>query len=94
MTESPDRSSEDAEGAGPDYRILQRPDLRWHFEIDGKLSDRTYPTHGEARRGAEAYILATRRKPVSFPWQWLLVIAAACVPVVYVLALLLRLVGL
>lgn len=93
MTESPDRSSEIAEVAGPDYRVMQRPDLRWHFEIEGRLSDKTYPTAGEAQRGAEAFILATRRKPVAFPWQWLLVIAAACVPVLYVLALLLRLVG-
>jgi hypothetical protein len=83
-----------SEVGGPDYRVLQRPDLRWHFEIDNKLSDKTYPTAGEAQRGAEAFILATRRKPFSFPWQWLMLLAAACVPVIYVLMLLLRLVGL
>jgi hypothetical protein len=93
MSESEERK-EIAEVSGPEFRVLQRPDLRWHFEVEGKLSDRTYPTAGEAQRGAEAYILATRRKPVGFPWQWLLVLAAAAVPVIYVLMLLLRLVGL
>jgi len=93
MSDSEERK-EVAELNAPDYRVLQRPDLRWHFEFEGKLSDKTYPTAGEAQRGAEAYILATRRKPMNFPWQSILLLAAAAVPVIYVLMLLLRLVGL
>ena len=82
-----------SQAEAPDYKVLQRPDLRWHFQIDGKLSDKTYPTAGEAQRGAEAFILATRRSPVSIPWQWFMLLAAAAVPAIYVLMLLKRLVG-
>jgi len=66
----------------------QRADLRWIYRIDGKDSEKTYPTAGEAERGAEAALRAARPKNTN--WQWLLILAVASTPIWWLLIFLVR----
>jgi hypothetical protein len=69
-------------------RYQRKEDLRWVYRIDGKDSEKTYPTAGEAERGAMAAMHAAR--PRNDSWKWWLVAAAAVVPVIWFLIHLVR----
>ncbi len=77
-------------GAGQPFTTHQQPDLRWKYRIDGKDSERTYPTAGEAERGALAQLVLLRKKQYD-SWKILPVIAMVLAPVAYVLWLVYRL---
>ncbi len=71
-----------------EFKTSQRKDdLRWIYTIDGKDSETTYPTAGEAERGAMAAMSA---RPAHEPWKIWLVLAAAVVPVVWFLVQMFR----
>ncbi len=72
-----------------DFTTHQRPDLRWIYRIDGKDSEKTYPTAGEAERGATKALREAR--PTGVNWQWLLILAVASLPIWWVLIFLVRL---
>jgi hypothetical protein len=74
-----------------EVKTRQRADLRWVFSIDGEDSETTYPTAGEAERGALAAVTARRAaQAAKEPWKWMLVVAAGVVPVVWFLVQLVR----
>jgi len=73
------------------FTTHQRTDLRWFFRIDGKDSETTYPTAGEAERGALAALKAAAKNRPE-PWKWWLIIAAASAPIIYFVAFLVRLI--
>ncbi len=66
----------------------QRSDLRWIYRIDGKDSEKTYPTAGEAERGAAAAVKNSRPKREG--WQWWLILAIASLPVWWLLIFIVR----
>jgi hypothetical protein len=69
---------------GQVFTTHQRSDLRWFYRLDGRDSEKTYPTAGEAERGAIAALrAAAKSRPDT--WKWWMVIAAACAPVIYAL---------
>jgi hypothetical protein len=70
----------------------QREDLRWVYQIDGKDSEGSWPTAGEAERGAYAALKAMR--PKNDAWKLILLVALASTPVLWVLAYVGRLLGL
>ena len=77
--------------SGMVFTTHQRSDLRWFYRIAGVDSDKTYPTAGEAERGAMAALkAAAKAKPES--WKWWMIIAVACAPIIYVLMFLVRLI--
>ena len=76
--------------AGQPFTTHQKPDLRWIYRIEGVDSERTYPTAGEAERGALAKLVMMRRKQFD-SWKILPVIAMILAPVAYGLWLLYRL---
>ena len=69
--------------------MLQRKDLRWVYIIDGKESEKTYPTAGDAQRGAWNYHVKTR--PKNEGWKLAVIIAMACAPVVWLIVFVFRL---
>ena len=71
-----------------EVKTYQRSDLRWVYSIDGKDSENTYPTCGEAERGAWAAIRDANRP--SDAWKWWMVLAAIVIPVLWFLSHLIR----
>ncbi len=69
-------------GSGAAFTTHQRKDLRWIYRIDGKDSERTYPTAGEAERGA-MNALHEMRKNRPEHWKTWFIIAAAVAPILY-----------
>ena len=69
---------------GEVFTTHQRADLRWFYRLDGRDSERTYPTAGEAERGAIAALhAAAKARPDN--WKWWMVAAVACAPILYFL---------
>ena len=66
-----------------EFNLHQRADLRWVFQLNGKDSQTTYPTAGEAERGAVAAMRAAKTDDKSM--HWLMVWAAVIIPVAVVL---------
>ena len=62
-----------------EFKLHQRADLRWVFQLNGKDSDKTYPTAGEAERGALAAMRAAKTQDKSM--HWMMVWAAVIIPV-------------
>ncbi len=77
-------STQRVTGAGQPFTTHQQPDLRWRYRIDGKDSERTYPTAGEAERGALAQLVLLRKKQYD-SWKIWPVITMALAPIVYIL---------
>ena len=75
--------------SGQAFTTHQMSDLRWIFRIDGQDSERTYPTAGEAERGAIAALAAIRKKKLD-SWKVVPLIAVALAPVVYIILLIYR----
>ena len=73
-----------------EFTIRQRADLRWVYQIDGKDSDQTWATAGEAERGATAAM--RKGKPGTAGWQMGMVWGLACVPVLWILVYVVRLI--
>lgn len=71
-------------GAVRDFTIHQRNDLRWVFRIDGEDSAKTYPTAGEAERGAIAAVIKIRKQKMD-SWKVAPIALAIATPVLYLL---------
>jgi hypothetical protein len=82
-TEKAGRTTDRVTDDGNYFTTHQRPDLRWIYRLDGQDSEKTYPTAGEAERGAIAALRAAR--PKNDIWKLLMILAVASLPVVYVL---------
>ncbi len=76
------RSTSRETSSGAPFTTHQRADLRWFFRIDGKDSERTYPTAGEAERGA-INALHEMRKNRPEHWKGWFIAAAAVAPILY-----------
>ena len=77
--------------SGMVFTTHQRADLRWFYRIKGQDSEKTYPTAGEAERGAMAALkAAAKAKPER--WKWWMIVAVACAPIIYFLMFLVRLI--
>ncbi len=66
-----------------EFKLHQRADLRWVYQLDGQDSETTYPTAGEAERGALGAMRAARANDKTMHW-WM-VWAAVIIPVAAVL---------
>ena len=71
-------------GSIRDFTIHQRSDLRWVFRIDGEDSVKTYPTAGEAERGAIAAVIKIRKQKMD-SWKVAPIALAIATPVLYLL---------
>ena len=76
-------STQRVTGAGQPFTTHQQQDRRWRYRIDGQDSERTYPTAGEAERGALAQLVLLRKKQFD-SWKILPVIAMVLAPIVYI----------
>ncbi len=78
------RSTSGSTERGQAFTTHQRADLRWIYRLDGKESERTYPTAGDAERGALAALMAQAKKKAQ-TWKLAFVAAIASTPILYVL---------
>jgi hypothetical protein len=76
------RSTSQETDSGMVFTTHQRADLRWFYRIDGKESERTYPTAGEAERGA-LMALNEQRKNRPDHWKTWIIVAVAVAPILY-----------
>ncbi|HEY5409146.1 MAG TPA: hypothetical protein VIJ94_00340 [Caulobacteraceae bacterium] len=85
------RSTHRSTGSGQAFTTHQRTDLRWIYRLDGVDSERTYPTAGDAERGALAALMAAAKRKTE-AWKMAFLAAVVAVPILYGLFFLYRLV--
>lgn len=83
------RSTASTTNSGTTFTTHQGEDRRWYFRINGKNSERTYPTAGEAERGAISALRAEAKNRPE-PWKWWLIVAVALAPIIYFIWTLVR----
>ena len=83
------RSTQRSTESGQAFTTHQRSDLRWVYRLDGAYSERTYPTAGDAERGALAALMAAAKRKTAV-WKLAFLAAVIAVPVLYFLLYLFR----
>ncbi|MEI9964073.1 MAG: hypothetical protein WDM92_04610 [Caulobacteraceae bacterium] len=66
-----------------DFTTHQRADLRWVYVIDGRESEKSWPTCGEAERAG--FIAAKAGRPKNEAWKRYLVWAVLSLPLLWLL---------
>ncbi len=63
-----------------DFSVHQnREDLRWSYRLDGEVSERTYPTAGDAERAALIAIKKTRKEGGGRQWMIIAIVGGVAV---------------
>ena len=84
------RSTSRTTADGRLFTTHQRDDLRWIYRIDGKASEKTYPTAGEAERGALLGLAAMAKANRDESWKIKIIWAVVLAPLAYFLVFLVR----
>ena len=72
------------------FSTHQRDDLRWIFRINDKASEKTYPTAGEAERGAMAALTLMAKANRDESWKIKIIWFVVLAPLAYFLFFLVR----
>jgi hypothetical protein len=75
-----------------EFTTRQREDLRWTYQIEGRESEKSWPTAGEAQRAAWDAVNKAKASSKETNWQWYLLYAVLAIPVLWLFLFLVRLV--